>query len=70
MATKVRGPISVTVRLLDGMYMIINMDLEMIERLVSDEGYNTDVKIADASETSRTIGEMIIPPLELMEGDE
>lgn len=69
MATKVRGPISVTVRLLDGMYMIINMDLEMIERLVSDDGYISDVKIADASETARTIGELIIPPIE-MEGED
>ena len=72
MATIVRGPISARIRFAEGIYADITLDVDMLENFipVSDEPYTSDIKCADASETSRTIGAFTFGPFEIYEEGE
>ena len=62
---KVNSPIHVKVRIADDFDIFLFFDQSMLLNLQSDEGYETNVVILDASETEMNIGFMTIPPFEI-----
>ena len=72
MATIVRGPISARIRFAEGIYADITLDVDMLENFIplTDEPFVSDIKCADAGETSRTIGTFIFYPFEIYDEGE
>ena len=72
MATIIRGPISARIRFAEGIYAEIVMDTDMLDNFIpfSDEPFVSDIKCADATEASRTIGTFTFNPFVIYEEGE